>query len=62
MLESEREMMLFSVSDWSRAAKKGHREENNKQENVVRDLAIGPRGSYRLQNSVVLHLDEYNQV
>lgn len=34
----------------------------NKQESVVRGLAIGLGGSHRLQNSVVLHMDEYNQV
>lgn len=34
----------------------------NKQESVVRGLAIGLGGSHRLQNSVVLHMGEYNQV
>lgn len=33
-----------------------------KQDSVVRGLAIGLGGSHRLQNSVVLHTDEYNQV
>lgn len=32
----------------------------NKQESAVRGLAIGPGGSHRLQNSVVLHMGEYN--
>lgn len=59
-------MMLFNVSHSTgpglRKWATGRKVFLNKQENVVRDLAIGPGGSYRLQNSVVLHLDEYNQV
>jgi len=46
---------------WQKGAR-GRKIFFNKQESVVRGLATGLGGSHRLQNSAVLHMDEYNQV